>query len=496
MGVDRKSCLTVDTRGLSKLTSRNGINWIATELIQNAWDQDVTHVTMTIESVGHGRGRIVVVDDDPQGFLDLSHAYTLFAESKKKGQAALRGRFNLGEKLVIAYCVETGGSVEVLTTTGGFSFSKKDGRKRLRRQTESGSRVTAEFRASKRILEAMVTHVRTFIPPAGFPTTVNGEELLSHDRIDTFTQFLPTVAVNEEGELFRTTRATSVDLYEPREGETPMIYELGIPVVENPTSYHVDVQQKVPLNMERDAVTPAYSRKLCALVLNATRGLLTKEEARKPWVSEAMASDDIDAESVVKVLDEKHGTKRVMHDPSNPEASAAAVAQGFAVVYGGSHSKAAHENIRRHSPVTSATTKFKDAGINFAAEGRDVSIPRDKWTPAMENLAEYAVVLHEVAHDDACDVAWVNDPRGYSACYGFRGLLLNKRRLGTNWITSATTSVAGFQRFLDLVIHEFAHHHSTSHFNEDFHKGCTRIGAAVAIHLSHDGLPHWLKGGE
>ena len=118
--------LRVDTEGLSKLCSRNGLDWLGKELIQNAWDQDVTQVHLTIESVGHGRGRIIVTDDDPEGFLDLSHAYTLFAESNKKGNPLQRGRFNLGEKLVIAYCVETGGSVEILTTTGGFRFSKKD----------------------------------------------------------------------------------------------------------------------------------------------------------------------------------------------------------------------------------------------------------------------------------------------------------------------------------------------------------------------------------
>ena len=173
--------LTVSTKGLSKLTSRNGLNWIPTELIQNAWDQQVSKVTMTIESIGHGKGRITIVDDDPDGFLDLSHAYTLFAESNKKGNATLRGRFNMGEKLVIAHCIETGGSVEILTTTGGYSFSKEGGRKRLRRKTEEGSKVTAEFRASKEVLAMMTEHVHTFVAPSGFVTTVNGEELLTRD---------------------------------------------------------------------------------------------------------------------------------------------------------------------------------------------------------------------------------------------------------------------------------------------------------------------------
>tara|TARA_Y100001963_G_scaffold131913_1_gene189874 strand:+ start:7066 stop:8550 length:1485 start_codon:yes stop_codon:yes gene_type:complete len=488
--------LTVSTKGLSKLTSRNGLNWIPTELIQNAWDQQVSKVTMTIESIGHGKGRITIVDDDPDGFLDLSHAYTLFAESNKKGNATLRGRFNMGEKLVIAHCIETGGSVEILTTTGGYSFSKEGGRKRLRRKTEEGSKVTAEFRASKEVLAMMTEHVHTFVAPSGFVTTVNGEELLTRDSLSEFEESMPTVVVNDEGDLIRTSRKTTIEVYETLDGETPMIYELGIPVVENPTKYHINVKQKVPLNMERDSVTPAYSRKLCALVLNATRDLLTKEEASQAWVAEAMESDFIEAESVSRVLDQKHGKKRVMHDPTNPAASAAAAAQGYAVVYGGSWSKKAHDTIRNNKPVTSATTKFKDAGVDFAADGKDVTIPRDKWTEDMRNLSEYAEKLHTLVHNTTCHVNWVSDPRGYSACYGGGTVLLNKRRLGKRWPTQAVSTRRGFEKYLDLIIHEFAHKHANSHYDLDFSKGCTRIGAAIAVHLSDAGLPEWFNGGK
>jgi 3-(3-hydroxy-phenyl)propionate hydroxylase len=40
---------------------------------------------------------------------DLTHAFTLFAESAKKGDAEKRGRFNLGEKLVGIF----GGSMDM-----------------------------------------------------------------------------------------------------------------------------------------------------------------------------------------------------------------------------------------------------------------------------------------------------------------------------------------------------------------------------------------------
>src|SRR5271166_5190602 len=45
-----------------------------------------------------------VEDDDPEGFSSLTDSFTLFADSSKKGNVQQRGRFNLGEKLVIAMC--------------------------------------------------------------------------------------------------------------------------------------------------------------------------------------------------------------------------------------------------------------------------------------------------------------------------------------------------------------------------------------------------------
>ena len=73
------------------------------ELFQNSWDeQGVTRVDAELVSSGRGKDRLTVRDDAPDGFKDLSHAFTLFAESLKKGDPKKRGRFNFGEKLVLA----------------------------------------------------------------------------------------------------------------------------------------------------------------------------------------------------------------------------------------------------------------------------------------------------------------------------------------------------------------------------------------------------------
>ena len=147
----------------------------------------------------------------------------------------------------------------------------------------------------------------------------------------------------------------------------------------------------------------------------------------------------------------------------------------------------------KHKPITSTSKRFKDAGVDFTPGGKDVSISRDKWTPEMELLADYAASLHEVAYGDSIMVSWVNDPRNYSACYGSGSILLNKRRLGRAWIMNATSCTNGFRNYLDLIIHECAHRRSDSHFDEKFYKGCTEVGSKVAVFLAENGLPNWLE---
>ncbi len=75
----------VDKNGLAKLLARRGKGFVVSELIQNAWDTDAKEVTVTLAPIeGVPYASLVVTDDDPEGFKDISHAFTLFAESAKK----------------------------------------------------------------------------------------------------------------------------------------------------------------------------------------------------------------------------------------------------------------------------------------------------------------------------------------------------------------------------------------------------------------------------
>jgi len=112
--------LEVDKIGLRKLAYRRGAGWVFTELLQNALDENVNHVRIDVGTTpGLSLVKLRVEDDSPHGFRKLSDAFTFFAESCKKNVPDKRGRFNLGEKLVLAICE----SAVISTTTGTIEFA-------------------------------------------------------------------------------------------------------------------------------------------------------------------------------------------------------------------------------------------------------------------------------------------------------------------------------------------------------------------------------------
>ena len=180
-----------------------------------------------------------------------------------------------------------------MTTTGTVHFQSDGERQTAKTKTKTGSIFSGVVRLTNREVEEIVDQAKSILVPEGFTVYFNGELLKS--RVPTRLVkkvILPTVQSDEDGVLKPTSRTTTVEIVEPLEGEVPMIYEMGIPVVEVDVPWHLNVGQKVPLNRDRDNVTPAYRSKLLAAVLDQTVDLLTEETASKSWVKDALPQAD------------------------------------------------------------------------------------------------------------------------------------------------------------------------------------------------------------
>lgn len=476
-GKSKMHSLVVDRKGLAKKLANRPKGHLIFELIQNCWDEDVKVVRVDAQMLkGTPYCRIVVTDDAPLGFQNLESVYTLFRDSKKTDDPEKRGRFELGEKLVAAVARR----MEVCTTTGTVII-EGDERQHSRKKTDKGSIITVEIRMTNDEFRDACFEVLRLIPPDGITTMFNGAHLVGRKPLHTFRAALQTVKGDAEGNLVHTQRMVNVDVHEVRAGETAHIYEMGIPVVETGDKWHYNVQQKVPVNWERNNVPPAYLKTLRVLALNAMHDSLSHEDAQEPWVSDAIDDSRCAEDAIKGVVVHRFGEKAVIHDPSDPEGTKIAASQGYTVISGGTFSKGAWDNIRSAKallPAGQVTPSPKPYDPNGHPEN---VIDRAKWTDDMWRIAEFAENLFKRLTGDECFVTIVKEPKVFwSANFGGSGLLgrrlcLNYGKLGKRWFARAKRDV----EVLDLLIHEFVHHTVHDHLSHDMHEKATRLGAQL-----------------
>jgi hypothetical protein len=341
---------TVDRQGLASIMVGENPAAVVSEIVQNAWDQNVTRVDIWLRYDSKRRvAELRVVDDDPNGFHDLSHAYTLFAPSTKVRDPQKRGRFNVGEKFVLARCKEA----RISTTTGTILFDDH-GRHRKRTKREIGSEFWGLIRMSRNEFDATEAAVSSLLPPPKIATYFNNEALEVREPLRTFPVTLQTVVADDQGHLCKRQRKTTVSIHEPRGGEVPMVYEMGIPIVETNDKWHYNVGQKVPLNLNRDNVPPAFLRTIRTAVLNETHDLVETEDANTAWAREGMASPDCSSEAVNAIVKSRFGDHVVSFDLHDREANKLAVSKGYTVVHGGQMSAAEWDNVRRAGAILPA----------------------------------------------------------------------------------------------------------------------------------------------
>jgi hypothetical protein len=472
----------VSKEGLAKILARRGIEFAVLELLQNALDENVRQVHVRLGVAGsRGRYRLMVQDDCAEGFQDLSHAYTLFAESRKTKNPEQRGRFNLGEKLVIAVCDEA----SITTTTGQVIFEGKH-RRSGRERTVQGSVFEGVLKMTRDEYERTCEVIRTVIVPnrrddatLAIEVSFNGEPLPYRRPVRLAGHVpLPTEIADPEGYLRPTVRQTDVWIHEPLPGRAAMLYELGIPVVETGDRYDVNVMQKIPLNADRDNVTPAYLRQVRTIVLNATHDMLSAEEAKATWVTGALEDPNVAHEAVEQIITARYGEKRVIADPSDPEGTKIAMSQGYTVIPGGALSREAWENVHSSGAARPAGQVTPSPRV-FSPGGRPLkTISDDEMTDEQRGMLDFCQRLHAkliggfLHCEIANDIGWP-----FGACYGRNSLTLNMGRLGRDWFGLAPSDT----RVMKLLIHEFAHAQVSDHLSNRFHEECCRLGAHAVL---------------
>jgi hypothetical protein len=480
----KNSWFAVDKEGLGKLVERRGKAFVVFELLQNAWDcEDARQVDVKLTVLGRGLVELVVADDNPEGFRDISHAYTLFAPSEKKGDALRRGRFNLGEKLVLAICERA----SVTSVKSQILFQQDGTRRAGSARMKKGSEFRGILRMTLDELAAVRHEVGKLLPPAGVLTTVDDVPLRRREPEHILPEvFLQTEIAGTDGVLRRKYRDADVHLHTVRPGERATLYEMGIPVVDlGDDPFHVDVRQKVPLTMERDGVPPSFLRDVRGAVLDGAHFLITREAAAGKWTQDAIeASENKDA--VKAIVARRFGDKVVIADPSDPEGTKIAASRDFVVIPGGAFTGDAWEKIREARaalPAGQVTPSPKP----FSPDGKPLEyVPDEKLEERAKDLRALAIGFAKACAGLDVGILFTRDPDwGFRAAYScskdgvmigqiiFNLALLNEEFWGSE------------AKKVELILHEIGHHWG-GHLDETYHQALCRIGANAATMTNND----------
>jgi hypothetical protein len=228
--------------------------------------------------------------------------------------------------------------------------------KRKKSETFDGTKFSCVIKMTHAEYEEVCERMKELIPP--IVTFFNEQRIDGGTFVASFEASLPTVTWDVEGNPGKSIRKTEIGLFEMLADGQGMILEMGIPVVECEIPYRVNVLQKVPLNMDRDNVTPAFLKAVQVAVMNNMASKLQEEDIRQPWAQEALGDARATPEAVKVSLVKRFGERAVVATPGDPIANATASQAGFTVIPGGSLPPGMWANVRKHELLQSSGKVF------------------------------------------------------------------------------------------------------------------------------------------
>lgn len=359
--------LEVDVNGLMELEGGKPPARLALEPVANVFDESRGYVegrkkpsycAVTLAHQNNPRGVLVTVADDGAGFSNESDVYTLFGSTPKRSNVGVAGRFNLGDKQVIA--VSRWAKVQTNDVTVEFCDGKRTVT-RHRTVQVAGTIIKALMPWSLKDLEEVREQLRGVLPPAGLAYTVDGIPVERPATRCVASVTLPTVKL-QDGVMRPATAKTSVTVLKTT---TPTLFELGIPVYDLTNlgfPWSLDVHQKVPVPPSRDMVSLAYLYRLVGSVLEqaALDGvhLLSEEERGEPFIKGAL--DWVRDMAALKVIVHDLYGPNPVRPTGNPTVDRVAVDDGANLVSGKNFTEDTRKRLNDSGIMPTASQKYAD----------------------------------------------------------------------------------------------------------------------------------------
>jgi hypothetical protein len=309
------------------------------------------------------------------------------------------------------------------------------------------------------------------LPPRGIDFLVDGNSVPYRNPYKKFRVTLLT-DIQKENRMVRTYRETKIWLY-VADGDA-YLYEMGLPICKIDCSYHIDIQQKVPMSTDRDKVSQGYLQNVFALVLNEIHEDISSEESSESWIKEAVSCKWVSQEAVRSIVKSRYGNKVVVATPGDRYSVDEALSRGYKVVYGSELSSKEWENIRKAEAIQSSSARFP---TDFADDAE--SVERSDNMIKVEELAK-RIAKRCLGIDIRVQfLKW----SGIGAQYGHRILTFNVKKLGRRYFDPPISAW-----IIDLIIHELAHEKGL-HIETAYHSCLTKMaGQLVIIALEEPGF--------
>jgi hypothetical protein len=467
------SWFRVDRDGLRRTRSENPSSLLL-EMAQNALDTEATNITISLTPTGpRHRQTLVVEDDDPTGYVDLSHTYTLFAPSTKATDATKAGFMNIGEKQVLAWAES--GSVE--SVSGSVEF-RPDGTMKEwpRRKRATGSLHTFVLKITQAQADAMLTAVRRVIVAEGRTLTVNGEVVKPKPVLDTTRATLPIYVADDPAnpEMRKVRRVTDITLHAP-ESDSAWLFNIGLPVQPLDTPWSVNV---VNGRLEVDTKRNQVPERVLALILTAVASLKRDEIVAADvdtWARDVINQRDVPVETAQKLLEARYGPDALVAGADHA-ANADAAAEGRTLIGSRALTPVARENLHRvqeAAPDAFRTTNAIYGEGTMVAPGEDV--PPSQWTRAEQRVVTYAKLMHLHLFNAPVTVTIFDSTNtGYQASYTDGHLTINRSGF-QDWTDDA--------KVIELLVHEFAHRHGeeANIHGRPWGERCARIAGRMVV---------------
>lgn len=448
----------VDKAGLAALQLRKPKHYVLRELLQNALDENITTCEITAQYY-RNICTLSVFDDSPDGFKDIKDSFTLFKHTDKRRNPNQRGRFNSGEKQAISIC----NSAEISTTTGTVIFDKT-GRHMKRRKTQCGSIIILKLKITLEEFKNLCNEVKLYLIPEHIKCYFNGIILPYKKPFKIINAPLKT-EYEIDGQIKSTIRKTDIHILK---SDKSHLFEMGLPIIEIDCPYSIDVQQKIPLSVDRDSVKQSYLKDLFAIVLNETVDEIENDNSSETWIRIGSGDKKITSETMEKIIEKRFGDKVVVANPNDPISNDDAISKGYRVIRGNELSKEEWANIKKNNLIKSSTQVF---GSSFATDTKP-------YTPNNNMLLveELAKRIAEKFLNKTIEVRFYTSKQvSAAASYGNRILSFNVFKLGKRFFDNPLS-----KKVLSLIIHELGHENGL-HTQMSYHELLTDLAGDLIV---------------